>query len=76
MPIVVCSADLTGLHAAWPEPMLRGDIHQLEKPFDSATFHRVVNTALRLPQPAVAEAGGTLYADQALLEAQEREEER
>ena len=51
VPIIVCSADPPGLEAAWPELMDRGDIHQLSKPFNLATFERVLATALGRPQP-------------------------
>ena len=74
VPIVVCSADMPGLQTAWPELMLRGDIHQLEKPFDLPTLGRVLNTALGRAQPGFPEAGGTLYADRS-LERHSRDEE-
>ena len=48
VPIIVCSADLAGLGAAWPDLMQRGDVQQLQKPFDLETFERVVQTALGL----------------------------
>lgn len=48
VPIIVCSAATDLLHDAWPELMKRGDIQQLEKPFDLLTFERVVETALGL----------------------------
>lgn len=52
VPIIVCSADTTALAQAWPELMARGNIHQLEKPFDLVTFERVIAMALgHAPQP-------------------------
>jgi CheY-like chemotaxis protein len=45
VPIVVCTADVVGLKAAWPSLMERGDIHQLTKPFDLRTFERVLAMA-------------------------------
>ena len=53
VPIIVSSADPSALAQAWPELMERGDIHQLEKPFDLLTFERVIATALgHAPEPA------------------------
>lgn len=46
VPIIVCSAATDDLREAWPGLMERGDIQQLEKPFDLLTFERVVETAL------------------------------
>lgn len=51
VPIIVCTAALDVLRETWPELMERGDIHQLEKPFDLPTFERVVQTALSLERP-------------------------
>ena len=48
VPIIVCSAATDLLHETWPALMKRGDIQQLEKPFDLLTFERVVETALGL----------------------------
>ena len=45
VPIIVCTADVIGLQAAWPAIMSRGDVHQLTKPFDLRTFERVVAMA-------------------------------
>ena len=46
VPIIVLSTDPRALDTAWSELRQRGDIHRLDKPFDLATFERVVNTAL------------------------------
>jgi two-component system, NtrC family, nitrogen regulation response regulator NtrX len=65
-PIIVCTADVIGLRTAWPGFMERGDIHQLEKPFDLATLDRVIETALQMPHgPEVdrRDRRGTLRAD-------------
>ena len=48
VPIIVCSVDLEGLAAAWPDFMTRGDIHRLESPFDLDTLEQVIAGALRL----------------------------
>ena len=45
VPIIVCTADVVGLKAAWPDLMSRGDVHQLAKPFDLRTFERVLAMA-------------------------------
>lgn len=42
VPIIVCSADITGLATAWPDFMDRGGIHQLELPFGLRDFEQVV----------------------------------
>ena len=63
VPIIVCSADLPGLQAAWPDLEARGDIHQLSKPFNLAKFELLVATALGRPQRGKGAAGtGTLSA--------------
>lgn len=63
VPIIVCSADPQTLEAAWPDLMERGDVHQLSKPFNLATFERVVATALGRHQPGAGAAdSGTLSA--------------
>lgn len=46
VPIIVCTTATERIVAALPDVMDRGDIHRLEKPFDLATFERVVQTAL------------------------------
>lgn len=48
VPIIVCSAAVDRLHEMWPDLMERGDIQQLQKPFDLLTFERVVETALQM----------------------------
>ena len=48
VPVVVCSAATDDLRDAWPELMQRGDVQQLQKPFDLDTLQRVVETALGL----------------------------
>lgn len=51
VPIIVCTAATDMLQAEWPDLMTRGDIHQLAKPFDLATFERVLETALGQRHP-------------------------
>lgn len=46
VPIIVCTTATERIAAALPEVMERGNIHQLEKPFDLSTFERVVESAL------------------------------
>ena len=46
VPIVACSADAAALSAAWPDFMERGDIHQLQIPFDLGDLEQVVGSAL------------------------------
>lgn len=48
VPIVVCSAANDDLRDAWPNLMQRGDIQQLQKPFDLLTFERVIETAMQM----------------------------
>ena len=64
VPIVVCTADLIGLHEAWPALMERGDVHQLTKPFDLRTFERVLAMATgSTPQFSPLHALGTYGAE-------------
>lgn len=53
IPIIVCSAATDALHDAWPTLMQRGDVQQLQKPFDLDTLQRVVETALGIGHGAV-----------------------
>ena len=53
VPIIVCSAAIDDLRDAWPELMRRGDVQQLQKPFDLDTLQRVVETALGLSHGTV-----------------------
>jgi len=46
VPIIVCSADITGLARAWPYFMDRGGIQQLQLPFGLREFEQVVAEAL------------------------------
>lgn len=70
VPIIVSSADLPALSEAWPDLMERGDVQQLEKPFDLVAFERVVEAALGLRHGKLdASAGsGRLLADADRLE--------
>lgn len=52
VPIIVTALDSPRLAEAWPAFMDRGDVHRLYKPFDLATFERVVETALGDAHPA------------------------
>ena len=67
-PIIVCSADVTALRNAWPDLVARGDIHQLEKPFDLDTLDRVLATALGRPTARGLDTGGTMPAKHARSE--------
>lgn len=49
VPVVVCSADILGLRDAWGALMERGDIHQLQLPFELRTAYRVFDMALGRP---------------------------
>lgn len=66
VPIVVSSAATDDLRDAWPELMQRGDVQQLQKPFDLDTFQRVVETALGLSHGTVnvGAAGISLAGDE------------
>ncbi|HUH06563.1 MAG TPA: response regulator [Egibacteraceae bacterium] len=56
VPIIICSTATERIVAALPEVMDRGDVHRLEKPFDLATFERVVQAALGLSHGAAEAA--------------------
>lgn len=54
VPIVVCSARTELLQDEWPELMKRGDVQQLQKPFDLSTFERVIESALGMTHGTLA----------------------
>lgn len=58
VPIIICTTATERMADALPDVMDRGDVHRLEKPFDLATFERVVQTALGVKHGA-ADAPGT-----------------
>jgi CheY-like chemotaxis protein len=61
-PIIVSTASPQALKDAWPALMERGDIQQLLKPFDIATFQRVLETALGATHGTIGtvDAGGII----------------
>lgn len=64
VPIVICTTATERIAAEMPEVMERGDVHRLEKPFDIATFERVVQAALGVRHgPADAPGSGSILAD-------------
>jgi CheY-like chemotaxis protein len=56
VPIIICTTATERIASALPEVMDRGDIHRLEKPFDLATFERVLMAALGM---GPGQPGGT-----------------
>jgi CheY-like chemotaxis protein len=74
VPIIVCSADMPELEAAWPELAVRGDIHKLGKPFDLDTFELVMSMALGRPAMEIG-FGGTRIADVRRTEGEDRTEQ-
>lgn len=64
VPIIICTTATERIAAELPDVMQRGDVHRLEKPFDLATFERVVQTALGLNHgSADAPNSGSILAD-------------
>ena len=65
VPIIICTTATERIATALPDVMNRGDIHRLEKPFDLATFERVVQSALGLNHGATdAPGAGTILANE------------
>lgn len=63
VPIIICTTATERMADALPDVMDRGDVHRLEKPFDLATFERVVQTALGVNHGAAdAPGSGTILA--------------
>lgn len=66
VPIIVCTTATERIAAAMPEVIERGDVHRLEKPFDVATFERVLQSALGLAHGlANAPGSGNILATDA-----------
>ena len=64
VPIIVCTTATERIAAELPDVMERGDVHRLEKPFDIATFERVVQTALGVNHGVTdAPGSGNILAD-------------
>lgn len=63
VPIIICTTATERIAAVLPDVMNRGDVHRLEKPFDLATFERVVQAALGMNHGATdAPGAGTILA--------------
>ena len=64
VPIIVCSADVTGMATAWPDFMDRGGIHQLELPFGLRALEQVLAEAVGGSGAPTSAFDGTTIAHQ------------